>query len=71
MSFCFFNLYTEYIMQNARLDDSQAVVKIARRNINHLRYADDTTLRSESKEPPDEGERGDRKSWLKTQESEN
>ena len=56
-------------MQNARLDDSQAVVKIARRNINHLRYADDTTLRSESKEPPDEGERGDRKSWLKTQQS--
>ena len=50
LSFCFFNLYTEYIMQNARLDDSQAVVKIARRNINHLRCADDTTLKAESKE---------------------
>ena len=56
-------------MQNARLDEVQARIKIAGRNINNLRYADDTTLRSESKEPPDEGERGDKKSWLKTQHS--
>ena len=58
-------------MQNARLDDSQTVIKIARGNINNLRYANDTTLRSGSKEPPDEGEREDRKSWLKTQHSKN
>ena len=48
----------EYIMRNARLDESQAGIKIARRNINNLRYADDTTLMAESKEEPlDEGER--------------
>ena len=41
---CLFNFYTEYIMQNARLDESQAGIKIVRRNINKLRYADDTTL---------------------------
>ena len=40
----YFNLYEEYIMQNARLDEVQAGIKIARRNINNLRYADDTTL---------------------------
>ena len=45
-----FNLYSEYIMQNARLDESQAGIKISRRNINNLRYADDTTLMAESKE---------------------
>ena len=45
-----FNLYTEYIMQNARLDESQAGMKIAGRNINNLRYADDTTLMAENKE---------------------
>ena len=45
-----FNLYAEYIMQNARLDEAKARIKIARRNINHLRYADDTTLMAESKE---------------------
>jgi len=44
------NLYSEYIMQNARLDEAQAGIKIARRNINNLRYADDTTLMSESEE---------------------
>ena len=44
LSFCLFNLYAEYIMRNARLDDSQAGTKIAGRNINNLRYADDTTL---------------------------
>ena len=45
-----FNLYAEYIMQNARLDESQAGIKIAERNINNLRYADDTTLTAESEE---------------------
>ena len=45
-----FNLYTEYIMQNDRLDESQAGIKTAGRNINNLRYADDTTLIAESKE---------------------
>ena len=45
-----FNLYTEYIMQNAGLDDSQAGIKIDRRNINNIRYADDTTLITESEE---------------------
>ena len=50
MSPCLFNLYAEYIMQNARLDEAQATIKIARRNINNLRYADDTALTAESKE---------------------
>ena len=45
-----FNLYAEFIMQNARLDEAQAGMKIARTNINNLRYADDTTLMAESKE---------------------
>ena len=45
-----FNLYAEYIMQNARLDEAQAGIKIAGRNINNLGYADDTTLMAESKE---------------------
>ena len=49
---CLFNLYAEYIMQNARLDEAQAGIKIAGRNINNLRYADDTTLMAESKEKP-------------------
>ena len=57
-----FNLYTEYIMQNARLDEAQTGIKIARRNINNLRYAKDTTLMTESKEPLDEGER---REWKK------
>ena len=47
---CLFNLYAEYIMRNAGLEETQAGIKIARRNINHLRYADDTTLMAESKE---------------------
>ena len=47
---CLFNLYSEYIMQNAGLDEAQAGIKIARRNINDLRYPDDTTLMAESKE---------------------
>ena len=50
LSPCLFNLYVEYIMQKARLDDSQAGIKIARRNINNFRCADDTTLMAESKE---------------------
>ena len=47
---CLFNLYAEYIMQNARLDEAQAGIKIAGRNINNLRYADDTSLMAESEE---------------------
>ena len=50
MSLCLFNLYAEYIILNTRLDESQAGIKIARRNMNNLRYADDTTLMAESKE---------------------
>ena len=47
---CLFNLYAEYIMQNARLAESQAEIKIAGRNINSLRYADDTTLMAENED---------------------
>ena len=47
---CLFNLYAEYIMRNDRLDEAQAVIKIAGRNINNLRYADDTSLMAESEE---------------------
>ena len=50
LSPCLFNLYAEYITRNARLDEAQAGIKIAGRNINKLRYADDTTLLAESKE---------------------
>ena len=50
LSPCLFNLYAEYIMCNARLDEAQAGIKIAGRNINNLRYADDTTLMAESEE---------------------
>ena len=50
LSPCLFNLYAEYIMRNARLEEAQAGIKIAGRNINYLRYADDTTLMAESKE---------------------
>ena len=59
-----FNLYAEYIMWNAELDESQAGIKITGRNINNLRYANDTTLMAEP-------ERGEWKSWLKAQHSEN
>ena len=48
LSLCLFNLYIEYIMQNARLDELQAGIKIAIRNIKNLRYVDDTTLMAES-----------------------
>ena len=63
-------------MRNARLEEAQAGIKIAGRNINHLRYADDTTLMAESEKaetrrPLDESERGEWKSWLKAQHSEN
>ena len=75
LSPCLFNFYSEYIMQNARLDESQAGIKISRRNINNLRYADDTTLMAESEEElksllmrvKEESE----KNWLKTQHSKN
>ena len=50
LSPCLVNLYAEYIMRNAGLDEAQARIKIAGRNINNLRYADDTTLMAESKE---------------------
>ena len=71
LSPCLFNLYAEYIMRNARLDEAQAVIKISGRNISNLRYADDTTLMAERKEElksllmkvKEESE----KIWLKTQ----
>ena len=50
LSLCSFNLYAEYIMQNARLDEAQAGIKVARKNISNLRYTDDTTLMAESEE---------------------
>ena len=50
LSLCLFNLYAEYIMRNARLDEAKAGIKIARRNINNLRVSDDITLMAESKE---------------------
>ena len=50
LSSCLFNLYEEYIMRNAGLDEAQTGIKIVRRNINNLRYADDTTLMAESEE---------------------
>ena len=50
MSLCLFNFYVEYIMRNAGLEEAQAGIKIARRNINDLRYADDITLLAESEE---------------------
>ena len=50
LSPCLFNLYAEYIMRNAGLEEARAGIKIARRNINNLRYADDTTLMAESEE---------------------
>ena len=50
MSLCLFNLYAEYIIGNARMDEAQARIEVARRNINSLRYSDDATLMAESKE---------------------
>ena len=64
LSPCLFNLYAEYIMRNAGLGEAQTGIKIARRDINNLRYADDTILMEErrNKEPLDESERGELKS---------
>ena len=63
LSPCLFNFYAEYIMRNAQLEEAQAGIRIAGRNINNLRYADDTTLMAESEEgakkPLDESERGE------------
>ena len=75
LSCCLFNLYAEYIMRKAGLEEAQAGIKIARRNINNLRYADDTTILAESEEElksllmkvKEESERV----WLKAQHSEN
>ena len=75
LSPCLFNLYVEYIMRNAGLDEAQAGIKIARRNINNLRYTDGTTFMAESEEElksllmkvKEESE----KNWLKTQHSKN
>ena len=74
LSPCLFNLYAEYIMKNAQLDEAQAGIKTPGKNISNLRYANDTTLipkQTRTNEPPDESERGEWKSWLKTQHSEN
>ena len=62
LSPCLFNVYAEYIMSNTGVDEEQARIKIARRNINNLRYADDTTLMAESKmelKSLDESKRGE------------
>ena len=75
LSPCLFNFYAEYIMRNAGLEEAHAGIKIARRNINNLRYADDTTLLAEREEELKsllmkvKEESG--KSWLKAQHSEN
>ena len=70
LSPCLFNLYAEYIMRNTGMDEAQAGIKTAKRNISNLRYADDTMI--ESKEQLlDESERGEWKCWLKTQHSKN
>ena len=74
LSPCLFNLYAEYIMRNAGLDEAQAGIMIAGRNINNLRYVDDTTLMAESEEELKSllmKVRGECKSWLKAQHSEN
>ena len=73
LSPCLFNLHAEYIMRNAGLNETQAGIKIARRNINNLRYADDTTLMAESEEELKSllKVKEKRKSWLKTQHSGN
>ena len=75
LSLCLFIIYAEYITKNSRLDEAQAGIKIAGRNVNNLRYADDTTLTVESEEElknllmkvKEESE----KNWLKTQHSKN
>ena len=74
LSPCLFNFYAEDIMWNPGLDESQAGTEIARRNINNLRYADNTTLIAESEEELkslfyQQGKRGEWKTWLETQHS--
>ena len=59
LSPCLFNLNAKFIMRKSGLDEAQAGIKIAGRNINNLSYADDTTLMAESKDPLDEDERGE------------
>ena len=71
LSPCLFNLYAEYIMRNAGLDEAQAGIKSAGRNINNLRYADDSTLMAESGEELKSLLMKVKKSWLKPQHSEN
>ena len=75
LSPCLFNLYAEYIMRNVGLEEAQAGIKFARRNINNLRYVDDTSLMAESEEELKslliESESGEWKSWLKAQHSQN
>ena len=75
LSPCLFNLYAEYIMWSARLNEAQARIQIAGRNINNLRYSDNThsygRKQRRTKEPLDESERGKWKIWLKTQHSKN
>ena len=75
LSPCLFNIYAEHIMRNARLDEAQAGIKIAKRNINSFRYVDDITFTVESEEwlksLLDQGERREWKSWFKTQHSKN
>ena len=72
---CLFNLYAEYIMRDTGLEEAQAGIKIAGRNINHLSYADDTTLMAESEEKLKsllmKVKEESKKSWLKAQHSEN
>ena len=73
LSPCLFNFYAEYIMLNAKLDNSQAGIKIARRNVSNFKYADDTTLTAESEEKLESllMKVKEWKSWLKTQHSKN
>ena len=70
LSPCLFNLYAEYIMRNAWLDEAQAGIKTARRNINNLRYTDNTTVMAESEEELESLlMKVKEESWLKTQHS--
>ena len=75
LSPCLFNLYEEYIIQNAGVDEAQAGIKIAGRNINTLKYADDTTLRAENEEELKSlllnVKKKSEKNWLETQHSKN
>ena len=75
MSPCLFNLYAEYIVQNARLDEAEAGIKIARRNINNFKYADDTTFMAESEEEQKsllmKVKEKSEKNWPKAQHSKN